>query len=73
MRLLSDYHETSWTSNLMHSHDRSETDESLACLQSVVLRLAVKEALFRNNTSEVVSQKHIPKTRKRNSLRFILC
>lgn len=28
MRLLSDYRETSWTSSLMRSYDRSETDEA---------------------------------------------
>lgn len=50
--------------NFMHSHDRGETDESLACVQSVVLGLAVKKALFRKNTKDV-SQKHSQDQKKK--------
>lgn len=55
----------------MHSHDRSETDESLACVQSAVLELTVKEALFRNNTTKVVSQKH-SQNKKSPQVHFVL-
>lgn len=73
MRLLSDYHESSWTWSLMHSHDSSETDESLARIQSVVIGLAVNEALFHNNTTKVVSQKHSQDNKKKSpQVSFVL-
>lgn len=56
----------------MHSHDRGETDESLACVQSVVLGLAVKKALFCKNT-KVVSQKHSQDQKKKSpQVHFVL-
>lgn len=53
------------TSSLMHSHDRSETDDGLACLPSVALGLALKEAMFRNNARKIVSQDKKKKKKKR--------
>lgn len=54
-------------------NDRSEADESLACFQSVLLGLGVKEALFHNNATKVISQKHSQEKKKKSPpIHFVL-